>query len=362
MDVLEALALCLKRGVAFYAYRLPGGERFHFGAQLEGEVECLESVECLTDRDGFVAVPFREDEGVEPLFVRADVSFEGVTEDENVSAVLWQVGRKEMGNVKPEDGCSREEYRRQANGMIGALKQGKARKTVLARGIVLRAEAYHQAPLWFESLALRYPDAFVFFVSVPGRMTWMGATPEILLKQGEQEIVTMSLAGTRKAGCEGEWGSKEVEEQRIVTEYIADILQKVGEWRVEGPFTKQAGGVEHLCTIFKKSGQLPLAGVEQLRRTLHPTPAVGGFPLREALEIIRREEGMHRRYYAGYVGPWCRNGTFQWFVNLRSMELFHDAVRLYVGGGITALSDVEKEWEETVMKSRTLTDVIGNGF
>ena len=360
MDVLEALAFCLKRGIAFYAYRLPGEKSFCFGAQLEGEVVCLDSVENLADSDGFVAVPFREDEGAAPLFIRGDVVFEGMMEEQEVLANLQQAERKKGVDVKPKKACSREDYRKQADGMIGALQQKVARKAVLARGIVVETDAYCRAPQWFESLALRYPDAFVFLVSVPGKMTWMGATPEILLKQEEREVVTMSLAGTRKVGSVGEWGGKELEEQRIVTEYIANLLQKVGEWSVEGPFTKQAGGVEHLCTVFKKNGQLSLVDVERLRRILHPTPAVGGFPLREALEIIRREEGIHRRYYAGYVGPWYRSGCFQWYVNLRSMELFPGAVRLYVGGGITALSDAEKEWEETVMKSRTLLDVIGN--
>lgn len=53
-----------------------------------------------------------------------------------------------------------------------------------------------------------------------------------------------------------------------------------------------------------------------------------------------------------------RTARFHWFVNLRSMELFPEAVRLYVGGGITALSDPLAEWEETVLKSRTLLDII----
>ena len=40
------------------------------------------------------------------------------------------------------------------------------------------------------------------------------------------------------------------------------------------------------------------------------------------------------------------------------MELFRDRVELYVGGGLTALSDAEAEWNETEMKSRTLLDLI----
>ena len=361
MDVLEALTFCLERGIAFYAYRLPGEDKLCFGAQVDGTVGCWENVKDLEGLDGFVAVPFREDEGVKPLFVRGDVVFEGMTEDGEMLARLQCAKSQKVEYLKPMEGVNREEYLKQAGRMIDALQQKEARKAVLARGIVVETEAFRWASQWFEALALCYPDAFVFVVSVPSKMTWMGATPEILLKQGDQGVETMSLAGTRKVGSAGEWGDKEQEEQRIVTEYITDLLQKVGEWKVEGPFTKQAGGVEHLCTVFKKNESLSLTEVEQLRRALHPTPAVGGFPLNDALSIIRREEGIHRRYYAGYVGPWYRDGSFQWFVNLRSMELFRDAVRLYVGGGITVASDVEKEWEETVMKSRTLKDVIETG-
>ncbi len=362
INVLEALAYCLERGIAFYAYRLPDGGKYCFGAQLDEEVEYLESVEDLTDRDGFIAVPFREDEGVKPFFVRGDVSFEEVLEDADMWERLQVAEGKRVENEKPAEGGGREDYLRQAAGMIGALRRKEARKVVLAREIVVEQEAYWKAPQWFGRLAERYPGAFVFMVSVPGVMTWMGATPEILLRQDGQQVMTMSLAGTRRAGSDGEWGGKELEEQRIVTEYIADLLKQVGTWSLEGPFTKRAGGVEHLCTVFRREGRLPLDAVERLRRMLHPTPAVGGFPLREALEIMRREEAIHRRYYAGYVGPWWRNGEFRWFVNLRSMELFPDAVRLYVGGGLTALSEAEKEWEETVMKSRTLMDVITSGY
>ena len=224
MDVLEALTFCLERGIAFYVYRLPGENKFCFGAQVDGAVGCWENVKDLEGLDGFVAVPFREDEGVEPLFVRGDVVFEGMTEDGEMLARLQRAKSQKVEYLKPMEGVNREEYLKQAGRMIDALQQKEARKAVLARGIVVETEAFRWASQWFEALALCYPDAFVFVVSVPSKMTWMGATPEILLKQGDQGVVTMSLAGTRKVGSAGEWGDKEQEEQRIVTEYITRNL------------------------------------------------------------------------------------------------------------------------------------------
>ena len=45
------------------------------------------------------------------------------------------------------------------------------------------------------------------------------------------------------------------------------------------------------------------------------------------------------------------------FVNLRSALLNEKGSYLYVGGGITADSIPEKEWEETCIKSETLFSV-----
>jgi isochorismate synthase len=49
--------------------------------------------------------------------------------------------------------------------------------------------------------------------------------------------------------------------------------------------------------------------------------------------------------------------TCYWGVNIRCMQVVDDCALLYVGGGITADSDPELEWEETVKKSQILTTV-----
>ena len=42
------------------------------------------------------------------------------------------------------------------------------------------------------------------------------------------------------------------------------------------------------------------------------------------------------------------------------MELTQNTAQLYVGGGITALSNAEAEWQETENKARTLLTLINN--
>ena len=91
---------------------------------------------------------------------------------------------------------------------------------------------------------------------------------------------------------------------------------------------------------------------------LHPTPAVCGLPKKRAMQIITEIEKRDRGYYAGFLGPLQASGAFDLFVNLRTMEVFDDALRLYVGGGITPLSDPETEWQETCQKADTLLNLI----
>lgn len=359
MTIGEAQAFCLKRNISFYSYRLPGREEIYFGAQTSGKVTVFNRSRKSAGEEGFIAVPFVETAEVPALLIRGDISFTNMTADQEICRKMEAAERLDPDHRVPEESVSRRQYHEQVTRMISALQGDKVQKTVLARGWTVETEGYRHAPRWFEKLTGCNPEAFVFLVSVPGVMTWMGATPEIFLQQTVKGAETMALAGTRPVGTIAEWGNKEIEEQAIVSDYIATLLSGMGSWKAEGPFSKRAGKMEHLCTTFTSDRPLPYGSVEQLRQALHPTPAVGGFPVCEAMAMIGEIEGNGRRYYAGYLGPLHADGTFHWFVNLRSMEIFHTAVRLYIGGGITALSDPIREWEETELKSRTLSDVIG---
>ncbi len=358
MKVTEAQQLCLAKNIPFYSYRLPGENDIFWGAQMSEEVKSFESMEDIRGTEGFVVVPFREARACPSLFIRRELAFVNGTADARLKEILQSASAKKSTPPRAGRGTKREEYDRRIRSMIDVLRQGRIRKMVLSRNIVVETEGYDLAPFWFDRLVQKYPDAFVFLVSVPGVMTWMGATPEIFLRRHNHHTETMALAGTRPLGETERWGHKEFEEQQIVSCYIAEILRDKGEWETAGPYTKQAGNVEHLCTSFTCTQQLTPALVDQIRRAMHPTPAVGGFPTGEAVKMIEETEGGCRRYYAGYLGPVAKELDFHWFVNLRSMEVFPHSVCLYVGGGITALSDPGREWEETELKSHTLLDIL----
>ena len=75
------------------------------------------------------------------------------------------------------------------------------------------------------------------------------------------------------------------------------------------------------------------------------------------MQLIRETELHQREYYAGYLGPVDANSQ-QLFVNLRCMKLTSNGVSFFVGGGITAQSKADEEWQETCLKLETLKRIL----
>lgn len=245
--------------------------------------------------------------------------------------------------------------------LTSMMKDGSLHKCVLSRRIDIDYPDESLAPDLFIELCDRYPNAFVSLIHIPDVFTWLGATPERLLKVKDLKAHTTSLAATRP--FEGvlpdisEWNDKEKEEQQLVTDYILNVLkkEKIRTIDYDGPYSMQAGNLIHLNTdIFFSIS--PKTEILSLIRALHPTPAVCGLPKEEALKVINSQEPHDREYYAGYLGPVNKN-DLDLYVNLRCMRWVGGKPSLFVGGGITAASVPEQEWDETNFKAQTMLDV-----
>lgn len=334
--ILQAVAKALGEGVRFYCYRLPGEKELNFGVQTDGK----------NKKEGFCIHPFVEGE-VKPTFISKDM-----TADEYLGAERCETTAEEWsGNI--QSSISKTDYMKQADACIAEMKKGNLAKVVLSRTIAGESADV----VWDEvygKLLENYRNAFVFVYHTQETGAWMGATPEKLLCSRGGCVSTMALAGTRIAGTQGEWGQKEVDEQRIVTDYICRCFENAEiDYEVSPLYTRNAGNVEHLCNDF--SGQTnECEKIALLKNELHPTPAIAGVPCKEAVEYIENIEMHSRRCYGGYIGPVHENGDFDMFVNLRSIEFDKKRYCLYVGGGLTANSDAEKEWQETAEKAKTL--------
>jgi isochorismate synthase len=237
-----------------------------------------------------------------------------------------------------------------------SFKEGEFNKVVLSRSFLQSVPPdFHPGKL-FHVLCEAYPSAFVYLLTDPIHGTWMGASPELLLRAGRGEVRTMSLAGTRPLHGSQSFGLKERTEQGLVTGFITEKFIEAGmrNLRIEGPSLLQAGHLLHLHTRF--TAEMP-DGYEPLllAKTLHPTPAVGGAPRHKALQFIDRHETHDRRMYAGFIGiAMEESGHETYFVNLRCLEWVEAGLLLYAGAGINPGSIPSAEWDETGLKLQTL--------
>lgn len=263
---------------------------------------------------------------------------------------------------------------------IETIKNNNLEKVVLSR-CETRSIQNNNPITIFKRLFNTYKNAMVYCWFHPKVGLWIGATPELLFKVEGKRLTTISLAGTQTFN-ENEtvkWTPKEVEEQQIVTDYISrQIKPYTKSISVSDVETVRAGNLLHLKTriISTINNESKL---ESVIAALHPTPAVCGFPKDDAKDFILQNENYNRDYYTGFLGELnlkqsttrnsnrrnVENNAYSvvktqsnFYVNLRCMQLKDNVANIYVGGGITKDSNAEHEWEETVNKTKTLTNIL----
>lgn len=252
--------------------------------------------------------------------------------------------------IDSADNIDQEQYQHLIQKAIDAC-DGTMTKIVCSRTKQLSAET-NNWKTWLKDLKKAFPGTFIYLLNTDEFGIWMGATPEILVKQDQEQFETVSLAGTR---WDNEaFSEKEKIEQKVVTESILSALE-LSEDAVSSHGEINFGGIRHLRSIINWESKFSVA---QIAEKLHPTPAVCGFPTDLAKAFISEHEGYDRKLYTGYVLIETKKHSNCAFVNLRCMQLFRKHIRLYAGGGINAMSDPKTEWIETEEKMQTMTDAI----
>lgn len=211
---------------------------------------------------------------------------------------------------------------------------------------------------YFEAVASATTLTFVFWHPRTG--FWMGSTPELIMEHNHGGFSTMALAGTMPAEGTEPWSQKNIVEHEIVADYMQRRLGRSGiAFRRSPRGELTAGAVKHLCTRFNSGPQWPVNrdDSDALVETIEPTPALAGYPRREAIDEIHTLELWHRYFYAGLINlaDDCNNLTYGL---IRCVHFDFERWSIYTGSGITPDSDPMQEWKETEAKARPLTDLL----
>jgi isochorismate synthase len=248
-----------------------------------------------------------------------------------------------------------EKYKTNYEVFHKALINKRFEKLVLSRELIIRRKNDFSIGKIFECAIEKYPNTFIYLLNTLQTGVWFGCSPEVLLSGKNDEWRTVALAGTRKTKSgKSDWNCKNIEEQRIVIDFIKEQLKNLQIKFNEGEsYTVQAGNIEH-CRVdftFTLDSQ-EKAGI--LLKALHPTPAVSGYPKDEAIKFILENENYERLYYSGFAGAVNISDSTDLFVNIRCMQVLNNKLRLYAGGGLTESSELNNEWLETEYKLQTL--------
>jgi anthranilate synthase component 1 len=199
----------------------------------------------------------------------------------------------------------------------------------------------------------------------------VGASPELLVRVQEGEVLTHPIAGTRRRGRDV------AEDVALAEELLADekeraehlMLVDLGRndiGRVSEPgtvsvpefmFVERYSHVMHL--VSHVTGQLrPDMSALDALRACFPAGTVSGAPKIRAMEIIAELEGTRRGIYAGCVGHVGFNGDLDTCIALRTMVVQGGVAYVQAGGGVVADSDPEAEYQESANKAAALLKAI----
>ncbi|MFE0514361.1 isochorismate synthase MenF [Streptomyces sp. NPDC058964] len=253
----------------------------------------------------------------------------------------------------------------------GRIHDGLFEKLVLAREVRVTASTPFDVPDTVHRLREANPGTTVFAVDQE-EYTFLGATPEYLVRVEDRAVHALGLAGTAPRGTTPEEDAKlERElvdspkiqhEHDVVVQMLRDALgTSCADVEVETPpAVVKLTNVQHLST--KVRGALApgsTAGILDFVELLHPTPALGGHPRAESLSWLQDNEGFDRSWYAGVVGWADPSGQGQFAVAIRSALLDGSSASLYAGVGLVAGSDPEAEYAETCAKLRPMMSALG---
>lgn len=214
------------------------------------------------------------------------------------------------------------------------------------------------------------PAPFSAFLNMSG-MAIVSSSPERFLKKREKMLETRPIKGTMPRGKTPEEdlhfldllinSEKEKAELLMITDLMRNDLGRVS---LPGTvMTQQIGKQEaftnvfHLLSIIQSQAKPDLHPVEIIRACF-PGGSITGCPKLRAMELIAELEQRPRGIYTGSIGYIAGNGDFDFNIAIRTLVQQGNRIEINVGGGITAGSDPQKEYEETLHKGASLLKVL----
>ncbi len=263
---------------------------------------------------------------------------------------------------------SQLEWYRNVEKGLAYISRGNLEKIVLARQSDFQIINSCQPEQLLSLIRKEQKYSFDFCFQPSKDVAFVGSTPERLYLRQNNQIQTEAIAGTRARGYSAQedrqlgqellHSCKEMREHKLVVKSLQASLSKLCLSAKVGaqPELLQLNQVQHLHTTCSGILHQGVGDVEIINQ-LHPTPAVGGYPQQQALELIAQLEPFNRGWYASPVG-WVGFDSAEFVVAIRSGLIGKNQLTLFAGAGIVAGSQPEAEWQELENKIGNFIQVL----
>jgi para-aminobenzoate synthetase len=216
----------------------------------------------------------------------------------------------------------------------------------------------------YERMRAVSPVPYGAFVALPG-VTLLSSSPETFLRiDADGQVTTKPIKGTRPRDDDAEvderlrqdlrTNRKDRAENLMIVDLVRHDLNTVceaGSVRVPSPFQVQSfRSVHQLVSTVVGQRSVGLSAVDVVRACF-PPGSMTGAPKIRTMEIIDVLEGSARGPYSGTLGWFDVNGAVRSSVLIRTVSVGDRSATFGIGGAITALSDPEDEFEETLVKA-----------
>lgn len=249
--------------------------------------------------------------------------------------------------------------------VVRRVHDSTLQKAVIFRSLLAERDTPFDPCAVYEHMSGSIPGGYAYFVD-----GFVGVSPELLISRTADVARAQPMAGTlpltgvadqdTAAAARLMADPKMLIEHQITIDRLHDALLGWCSYLDAEPHPSvvRAASVQHLATRVEGRLSHPPATIGELVAALHPTPAVGGWPVDEALATIVELEGIDRGRAGGPVGWLDAGGDGEFAVGIRCAEFDGTTARLFAGVGVVADSDPAEEFAETQAKFRTVLPTI----
>lgn len=300
---------------------------------------------------------FCEINGVDPLQFFDDLPF-----DEQIN--------KQVVDVNIVSKVSKEKYLKQVIQLMNHIQLGDIFEVNFCQEFFAENTKINPVDI-SKRLTDKSPMPFSAYLKI-GNKYGICASPERFIKRIKDHVISQPIKGTVKRG------NSQVEDEELKDGLLKDRKEKAENVMivdlVRNDFSRFAEigsvAVEELFGIhtFPQVHQMISTVGCEVRNKLSvdiikdcfPMGSMTGAPKVRAMKLIEKYESTRRGLYSGSIGYIDPEGNFDFNVVIRSVlyNKTNKYLSFMVGGAITAASDPQKEYDESLLKAKAIFEIL----